>query len=54
MKVQAMKNDPTRTLQEMADIAYLLQLDGTNREEARDYFAKAGLLERWEDVSRGF
>lgn len=53
MKVQAMKNDPTRTLQEMADVGYLLTLAGTNREEAREYFAKAGLLERWEDLIRG-
>lgn len=48
-----MKNDPTRTLQEMADIGYLLMLDGTNQEEAREYFVKAGLLEKWEELSRG-
>jgi len=53
MKVQAMKNDPTRTLQEMADVAFLLRLDGTDLQEAREYFVKAGLPERWEDVSRG-
>jgi hypothetical protein len=53
MKVQAMKNDPTRALQEMADVGYLLTLDGTDREEARGYFAKAGLLERWEELTRG-
>ena len=53
MKVQAMKNDPTRTLQEMADVGYLLKLDGTNQAEAREYFVKAGLLARWEELSRG-
>ncbi len=53
MKVQAMKNDPTRALQEMADVAYLLKLEGTNREEARDYFGKSGLMDRWEELSRG-
>lgn len=53
MKVQAMKNDPTRTLQEMADVGYLLTLDGTNREEAREYFATAGLLDRWKELTRG-
>ena len=47
-----MKNDPTRTLQEMSDVGYLLKLDGTNRDEAREYFVKAGLLERWEDLKR--
>ncbi len=53
MKVQAMKNDPTRTLQEMSDVGYLLGLDGTNRDEAKDYFVKAGLLARWEELTRG-
>jgi hypothetical protein len=53
MKVQAMKNDPARTWQELADIGYLLRLDGTNREEAREYFVKAGLSEKWEELSRG-
>jgi hypothetical protein len=51
MKVQAMKNDPSRTLQEMSDIGYLLK-HGTNRDEAREYFVKAGLLERWEELTR--
>lgn len=53
MKVQAMKNDPTRTLQDMADVSYLLKLAGTNRDEAKDYFVKAGLLENWEELARG-
>lgn len=52
MKVQAMKNDPTRSLQDMSDIGYLLKLEGINRDEAREYFVKAGLLERWEDLKR--
>lgn len=53
MKVQAMKNDPERTWQEMVDIGYLLKLEGTNRDEVRDYFAKANLLERWKELTRG-
>lgn len=53
MKVQAMKNDPSRTWQEMADIVYLIKLDGTNRDEAREYFVKAGLHDKWEELSRG-
>lgn len=52
MKVQAMKNDPARTLQEMSDVGYLLTLEGTNRDEAKEYFVKAGLLERWEELTR--
>jgi len=54
MKIQAMKNDPSRTLQDMADIDYLLKLDGTNRDEVREAFVKAGLLDRWEELARGF
>ncbi len=50
MKVQAMKNAPERTWQEMADIGYLLGLPGINRAEVRGYFEKADLLERWRDL----
>jgi hypothetical protein len=53
MKVQAMKNAPERTWQEMADIGYLLTLAGTDRREAREYFVKANLLDRWEELARG-
>ena len=53
MKVQAMKNAPERTWQEMADIGYLLTLAGTDHREAREYFVKANLLERWEELARG-
>ena len=53
MKVQAMKNAPERTWQEMADIGYLLKLAGTDRREAREYFLKANLLERWDELARG-
>lgn len=52
MKVQAMKNAPDRLWQEMVDIGYLLELPEMNRSEARDYFAKAGLLERWGELVR--
>lgn len=50
MKVQAMKNAPERTWQEMVDIGYLLGLPGTDRAEARGYFEKADLLERWREL----
>ena len=46
MKVHAMKNDPGRTLQEMADIRFLLQLDGVDEREIREYFEKIGLREK--------
>lgn len=53
MKVHAMKNAPERTWQEMADIGYLLTLTGTDRREAREYFVKANLLDRWDELARG-
>ncbi len=48
MKVQALRNDPSRELQDLADIQYLLGLPDTNREDARGYFERAGLTE-WYD-----
>jgi hypothetical protein len=53
MKVQAMKNAPDRALQDLADIAYLLSLPGTDGVEARGYFVKAGLSDRWEQLTHG-
>jgi hypothetical protein len=52
MKVHAMKNDPGRALQEMADIRFLLQLDGVDEEEIRGYFEKAGLEEKFHEIKR--
>jgi hypothetical protein len=52
MKVQAIRNAPERTWQEMVDIGYLLKLPDTDREEVRAYFAKADLLERWHELER--
>jgi len=52
MKVQAMKNDPRRTLQEMADIQFLLRVPGVDEEEIRGYFERAGLLERYQEIKR--
>jgi hypothetical protein len=48
MKVQALRNDPSRELQDLADIQYLLGLPDTAREVARGYFDRAGLTE-WYD-----
>ena len=52
MKVHAMKNDPGRRLQEMADIRFLLQLDGVDEEEIREYFIGAGLAEAFDEIKR--
>jgi Nucleotidyl transferase AbiEii toxin, Type IV TA system len=48
MKIQALRNDPSRELQDLADIQYLLGLPDTNREEARGYFSRAGMSD-WYD-----
>jgi hypothetical protein len=50
MKVQAMKNDPARTFQELADIRHLLGLPGVDRGEIRGYFEKHGLLDRYREI----
>jgi hypothetical protein len=52
MKVQAMKNDPERALQDMADVRFLLSLPGVNEEEVRQYFEKSGLSDRYEQIKR--
>jgi hypothetical protein len=48
MKVQAFRNDPSRELQDLADIQHLLGLPDTSREEVRGYFERAGMTE-WYD-----
>jgi hypothetical protein len=50
MKVLAMKNDPTRTFQELADIRFLLELPGVDRGEVRGYFESHGLAERYREL----
>ena len=50
MKVHAIRQDPARLWQDMADIAYLVRLDGVDRDEVRGYFAKAGLEEKWREL----
>ncbi|MCP3962065.1 MAG: nucleotidyltransferase family protein [bacterium] len=47
MKVAAMKNDPDRTLQDLADIRNLMRLPGVDREAIREAFEKHGLRERY-------
>ena len=52
MKFQAMKNDPGRTFQEMADIQFLLGQPGIDEREVRGYFERAGLLDRYDEIKR--
>lgn len=51
MKVQAIKDAPERALQDLADIGYLLRIDGVDREEVCGYFERAGLEEKWRVLS---
>lgn len=52
MKVLAMKNDPTRTLKEMADLEFLLSIPGIDEDEVRAYFERNGLLERFLEIKK--
>jgi hypothetical protein len=52
MKVQAMKDAPERTWQDLVDIAYLFHLDGVNRDEVRLYFERAGLVDKWNELTQ--
>jgi len=52
MKVQAMKDAPERMWQDLVDIAYLLRLDGVNRDEVRQYFERADLLDKWHELTQ--
>jgi hypothetical protein len=52
LKILAMKNDPTRTFQELADIRFLLQLPGVDRQEIRKYFDRHGLGDRFDDLEK--
>ena len=52
MKIHAMKNDPSRVFQEMADIQFLMRLPGVDRDQIRDYFEKSGQSERFHELER--
>lgn len=52
MKVLAMKNDPSRALQEMADVQRLLELPGIDEGEVRGYFERHGLMEAFHEIKK--
>lgn len=54
MKVLAMKNDPTRTFQELADIRLLLMAPGVDKEAVRAFFERHGLSERFNELEETF
>jgi hypothetical protein len=52
LKVQAIKNDPERALQDLADVRFLLTLPGVDRYEIRDYFDRQGLGDRFDEIEK--
>jgi hypothetical protein len=52
MKVRAIGDAPARMWQDLADIGFLLRLENVDREEARGYFVRAGLEEKWREIER--
>jgi hypothetical protein len=50
MKAFAIKNNPTRRYSDARDIEFLLTLPGIDREAVRNYFARFGLLELFDDI----
>lgn len=52
MKVKAIGDAPERMWQDLADIGFLLRLENVDREEARGYFVRAGLEEKWRELER--
>ena len=52
MKIQAVKNDPSRTFPELADIAFLLQIPGVDRAAIAREFDRQGMRELWNELER--
>jgi len=54
MKIHAIKNDPGRRHQELADIRFLMDLPGVDRDEIRGYFESSGLEDLYHDLEPTF
>lgn len=52
MKALAMKNNPDRALQDMADVRFLIQLPKVDRRTVRAYFERHGLEERFDEIEK--
>jgi hypothetical protein len=52
MKIQAMKNDPERVFQEMADILFIMHLPGIDKIEIKEYFEKRGLIDKFYEIQK--
>ena len=51
MKLQAIRNDPSRRLRDLADIQQLMRVPGIDLEEVRDYFRRYELLKDFDEVT---
>ncbi len=54
MKIHAIKNDPERRHQELADIRFLMGLPGVDHGEIRGYFESSGLEDLYDELERTF
>jgi hypothetical protein len=52
MKALAIKNSPGRRFSDAQDVRFLLTFPGVDRELVRDYFARHGLLDLFDDIAR--
>lgn len=52
LKITAMKNDPARAFQDMADVRFLLTLPGVDRTQIRDYFDRQGMGDRFDEFEK--
>jgi hypothetical protein len=52
MKCLAMKNDPTRALQDMADVQRLLELPQIDEDQVRGYFERHGLMDAYREIKK--
>ena len=52
LKILAMKNDPSRTFQEMADLRFLIALPGVDRREVHSYFTRHDLEDRFDELNK--
>jgi hypothetical protein len=50
MKLHALENDPDRAAQDFADLRYLIHLPEIDQDEVKDYFARRGMLDRYDDL----
>jgi hypothetical protein len=41
-----------RLWQDLADVGYLVRLDGVDRHEVREYFERASLGEKWRELAQ--